>query len=292
MAVTALSTLVAVSTDAGPGDALYGLKRGTEQTQLALAGDARGQTLLEFARTRLQELEELTDADPGLVLETLATMDAQTTEGAAWLTDRAVDTGADAPLDQLTGWSAGQTAGLTALRAALPGSTVDELDRSLGLLADIDARALGLEEVLGCPAGPPIESTDALGPVPGLCLDEQVPPPVAGGEEVPGSVPVPGSGAQSGGATTTTAPGAPGGATGGEQPGTSGEGSGGPLPTAEVPSGGLPSVPVPTIPLPSVSVSVPGSTPSAGTSSSSGSTPGAPLDLNICLGPIAVGSCP
>ena len=113
-----MATLVAVSTDAGPGDPLYGLKRGTEETQLALAGDGRGQTLLDFARTRLHELEELTgsgvsalpaagaagpdgtvvlaaDADPQLVLETLATMDAQTTEGAAWLTDRAVDTGDD-----------------------------------------------------------------------------------------------------------------------------------------------------------------------------------------------------
>ena len=60
MAVTAMATLVAVSTDAGPGDPLYGLKRGTEETQLALAGDGRGQTLLDFARTRLHELEELT----------------------------------------------------------------------------------------------------------------------------------------------------------------------------------------------------------------------------------------
>ena len=81
-------------TDARPGDVLYGLKRGTEQTQLALAGDARGQTLLDFASTRLDEVRALVDearprcrppgadgsagtvlaagADPALVIETLA----------------------------------------------------------------------------------------------------------------------------------------------------------------------------------------------------------------------------
>ena len=41
LTVTALASLVALSTDARPGDVLYGVKRGTEQTQLALAGDDR-----------------------------------------------------------------------------------------------------------------------------------------------------------------------------------------------------------------------------------------------------------
>ena len=108
----------------GPGDVLYGLKRGTEQTQLALAGDARGTTLLGFASTRLDELEHLVEApsalpaaggaagaggtvlaagaDPELVISTLETMDDQTTEGTAWLTDRAVTTADGAPLDDLS----------------------------------------------------------------------------------------------------------------------------------------------------------------------------------------------
>ncbi|SDL67300.1 hypothetical protein SAMN05660642_00652 [Geodermatophilus siccatus] len=42
MTVTALGTVVALSTDAGPGDVLYGVKRGTERTQLVLAGDDGG----------------------------------------------------------------------------------------------------------------------------------------------------------------------------------------------------------------------------------------------------------
>jgi Domain of unknown function (DUF5667) len=315
MAVTALATLVAVSTGAGPGDPLYGLKRGTEQTQLALAGDARGQTLLDLARTRLHELEELTGSgvsalpaaggagpdgtvvlaaatDPRLVLETLATMDAQTTDGAAWLTERAVGTGDDAPLDLLAAWTQDQSEGLAALRDAVPAATVDELDGSLDRLSQISARTVGVQDVLDCPAGVPVESTDQFGPLPGLCLpDGQQTPPVAGGEEDPGSVPAPNEGP---GATTTTPPAAP--SAGGPKPSGAGESPGGTgvpsAPAPEVPGGGgLPSVPVPTLPLPSISVGVPGSAPSAGSSTGSGSVPSLPLGVEVCLGPIQV-NCP
>src|SRR6478609_2104964 len=61
LTVTAAASLVALAGNARPGDVLYGLKRGTEQTQLALAGDAKGTTLLGFASTRLDELEQLVD---------------------------------------------------------------------------------------------------------------------------------------------------------------------------------------------------------------------------------------
>ena len=322
MAVTAMATLVAVSTDAGPGDPLYGLKRGTEETQLALAGDGRGQTLLDFARTRLHELEELTgsgvsalpaagatgpdgtvvlaaDADPALVLETLATMDAQTTEGAAWLTDRAVDTGDDASLDLLAAWSEDQAAGLTALREALPDSTVDELDGSLARLAEIETRTVALSDVLGCPSGVPVEATDQFGPVPGLCLPgETGTPPAAGGED-PGTTPAPGQGSGSTGTDAVPTPGAPGGgtSTGGPQQ-SGGEGEGPNVPTGEVPDGGgVPSVPteptLPSVPLPSVSVGVPGTSSStgAGASTGSGSTPTGGLELEVCLPPLVVVNC-
>jgi hypothetical protein len=318
MAVTALATLVAVATDAGPGDPLYGLKRGTEQTQLAVAGDARGTTLLEFARTRLHELEDLTesgtsalpaagaagsdgttvlaaDVDPALVLETLATMDAQTTEGAAFLTDQAVDSGDDAPLGELAAWNSDQAAGLSALRDALPESTVDELDASLTLLQDISARTVGLEDVLACASGVPVEGTDQFGPVPGLCLPEGETPPVAGGEGDPGSTPGEGSGSE--GTASVPTPAVPGGgtSTAGPQQGGEGEGSGLPggpeVPSGEVPDGeSLPTIPTPTLPVPTISVgvSVPGSSPSTGATSGSTSTPTVPLEVELCLGPIQV----
>ena len=307
MGVTALATLVAVSTDAGPGDALYGLKRGTEQTQLALAGDGRGQTLLDFARTRLHELEDLTASgtsalpaaggsssegtvvlaaggDPTLVLETLATMDDQTTEGAAWLADRAVETGDDAPLDLLAAWTAEQADGLAGLRGAVPESTVDELDASLALLEDIDIRTVALTDALGCAAGPPIESTDAIGPVPGLCLDQPSTPPAAGGSD--GPTPAPGS--DSGGTTaaTPTTPAVPGGTDAGG--GSTGSDPGG-LPTAEVPSGQTPTIPLPTLPLPTTLPTTLPSLPGASTSSPATSSPQPTLEL--CLGPIVLGDC-
>ena len=62
LAVTALATVVAVASDARPGDVLYDLKRGTEETQLVLAGDARGQTLLDLASTRLEEVRALVES--------------------------------------------------------------------------------------------------------------------------------------------------------------------------------------------------------------------------------------
>jgi hypothetical protein len=320
MAVTALATLVAVSTGAGPGDPLYGLKRGTEQTQLALAGDARGQTLLDFARTRLHELEELTgssvsalpaaggagpdgtvvlaaDADPRLVLETLATMDAQTAEGAAWLTEHAVDTGDDAPLDLLAAWTQDQSEGLAALRDGVPDATVDELDGSLNRLSEISARTVGLRDVLDCPAGVPVESTDAYGPLPGLCLpgDPAAVPPT-GGEEGPGSVPAPGQGS---GATATTTPAGPGGGTSTGDSQQSGGGEGGTLPAPPVPGGEQPPVttprlpaplPLPTggLPLPS---GLPGGTTSSGSSTGSTTSPSLPLDIEICLPPLVLGNC-
>lgn len=314
MAVTALATLVAVATGAGPGDPLYGLKRGTEQAQLALAGDGRGQALLDFARTRLQELEDLAgagasalpaagglatdgllvlaaDADPVLVLETLATMDAQTIEGTAFLADRAVGTGDDAPLDLLAAWSEDQTAGLAALREALPRSTVDELDASLARLAEIRSRTVALTDVLGCPAGVPVAATDQLGPVPGLCLPGT--PPVAGDGD-PGTVPAPGAGSDPTGTAAVPTGEAPGGGTSTDRPQQGGDVDNPTGPTAGVPSGGgLPSLPtVPTVPsLPLPSVGLPGGSTGGSPSSSSGTSPGLPLDVEICGGPIVLGSC-
>ena len=66
LAVTAIGGLLGAAQGARPGDLLYDLKRGGEQTQLALASDAeRGPTLLDFASTRLDELTALVGAEAG-----------------------------------------------------------------------------------------------------------------------------------------------------------------------------------------------------------------------------------
>jgi hypothetical protein len=204
LTVTALAGLVAVADGARPGDVLYDLKRGTEQTQLALAGDSRGQTLLDLAGTRLDELESLvgeggsalpaaspagpgdatvsaTGAEAPLVLQTVEAMDAQTREGAIWLTDHAVRTSAAAPLDVLAEWETGQTEGLAALQDLVPDAAAEAVGRSLTLLAEIGARADGLQAALDCPTGPAVDGTDGLGPVPVPCPAPASAPPATGG---------------------------------------------------------------------------------------------------------------
>ncbi|MCF6745634.1 hypothetical protein E9529_15405, partial [Blastococcus sp. KM273128] len=182
---------MAVAAGAQPGDPLYDLKRGTEQTQLALAGDSRGQTLLELAGTRLEELTLLVGTgDAALVERTLQTMDEHTTQGAAWLAAQAVQAADAAPLEPLARWTAEQSGGLAALAADLPPGAAPAYERSTELLGALAARVEELRGALGCPAGPAVVGDDALGPVPGVCLTDT---PVAVVEESPATVP-PGGG--------------------------------------------------------------------------------------------------
>jgi hypothetical protein len=298
LTVTTLATLVAVADGTGPGDVLYDLKRGTERTQLALAGDSRGQILLDFASTRLDELEVLvgdgasalpaampagpgdaavsaTGADPVLVLETLQAMDAETGEGTVWLTDRAVESSDAGPLDHLAQWAAGQADDLVALQDLVPDAAAEAVGRSLTLLADVGARADGLQAALGCPAGPAVDGTDDLGPVPVPC-----PPPA------PGPPPAGGSGGTStrtstvdGGAPVATDPTVPTPApTGGRGPG-----------------GTVPAPPTPVVPSPTTSV--PGGLlpPLSTTAPQRPSTPTVQLPpvgpVTVCVPPLAIGHC-
>lgn len=243
LTVTSLATLVALSTGAHPGDVLYGVKRGTEQTQLALAGDSRGQTLLDLARTRLGELDDL-GGDAGLAESTLATMDRQTSEGAAWLASRAVDSSDAAPLDRLSGWADEQSARLTAARSEVPAPAADDVDDSLVLLTDITARADGLRAALACPPGPAVSGADRLGPVPAGCLPEPLGPADPGGSTDPLTgadvrAPVTGDPSAPQPAGPTGQPPAPG---GGLPPAPAP--SAGPAPTT-APGGGLPPAPLP-----------------------------------------------
>jgi hypothetical protein len=316
VAVTALAGLVAVSAGAQPGDPLYGLKRGTEQTQLALASDSsRGQTLLDFASTRLHELDQLlsegttalpaaggdgdsgavlaADASPELVTQTLKTMDAQTTEGASWLATRAVQTGTASSLEFLAQWTAQQSADLSALVSEVPAGARDAMGNSLALLGQVGARDVALQNALTCPAGPATAGSDGLGPVPTDCA-QQTPPSAAGGSTAePGGVP--GGEQTTADLPTTEVPAVP--TQGGGSGGSSGASGGSTAATTvpSVPRTTVPSVPapsLPSLPLPSVSVSLPGSSNGSGSTPSSGSTSStSPPPVSICLGPIVVGDC-
>ena len=308
LTVTALATVVAVSADAQPGDLLYDLKRGTEETQLALAGDARGETLLELAGTRLDEVRALVDdgvtalpaagssddgqtvlaagADAALVVETLSTMDAQTAEGAAWLTDRAVTTESDRPLEVLARWAESQSDELAGLQDDVPVEAQDDVADSLVLLADIATRVTGLGSALDCAAGPAVAGSDELGPVPALCVPEgstaTAPAAPGSGGSSTGAVPeVPSTGT----AAVPPVPGQPLPSVGGVVPGAPGSSDSGATPTPVVPLP-TPGLPVPTVPSTSLSVPVlPGSTATTTTPAPT-SAP-----LTVCLGPIAIGTC-
>ena len=249
LTVTALATLVAVSSNARPGDALYGLKRGTEQTQLALTGDSRGQTLLDFATTRLAEVGGLVgnggSPDSALLLDSLRTMDSETTEGAAWLTAHAVDTRSTAPVDALENWTSGQSAGLSALIPTLPAGPRTAAGRSLDLLRRVDVRAAALSTALGCPGGPATRGTDDLGPVPAPCAATGAVAPAGTGTTsgVPLPSSVPQQPQQQPGAVPAD-PGLPGTNAGGSSPDSTGSG---PAPSA---GAGLPAPVGPSLPAP------------------------------------------
>ncbi|HET6394954.1 MAG TPA: DUF5667 domain-containing protein [Blastococcus sp.] len=312
LTVTALAGLVAVAEGARPGDVLYDLKRGTEQTQLAVAGDARGQTLLDFASTRLDEIEELVGdsgtalpaasagqdagtvsaagADPALVLETLRTMDEQTAEGAVWLTDRAVASRDGRPLDDLAAWAAGQSGELAALQPRMPEEATAAVGQSLALLTEIGARTDALDTALACPGGAAVAGSDRLGPVPAPCrTPEPAPPATSGGPTEPGTGSVPGATTPGSAAPgqpadpSTTVPGVPG--TSGGQQSTPSVPVPVPTPT---PGGGL----VPSLPLP---LPLPGNT-GGGAASTTTSPPVVKLPpvgpITLCLPPLAtVGNC-
>ncbi len=293
LTVTSLATLVALSTGARPGDVLYGLKRGTEQTQLALAGDSRGQTLLDLARTRLDELTAL-DGDPSLVRSTLATMDEQTSEGASWYFARALGTSDVAPLDRLSGWTADQSTQLEAVRGEVPAEATDDVAGSFGLLADVTERADVIRAALDCPTRPAVAGADRLGPVPGQCV---VPPPAPAptpAQQGPGSpaapsAPVPEAPlpttAPQGPAAQPTTPAGPGG-----QPAPAPAPPAVPLPTlppapSSAPGGLLPELPLPELPLP-------GPAPAPSASAPALDVPLGPLPVGVCLGNVLhLGRC-
>src|SRR4051794_2922184 len=206
VAVTAFAGLVAVSTGADPGDPLYALKRGTEQTQLALASDStRGRTLLDFAGTRLHELQDLVKssdsaapaggagdaAAPTTVLaaapsaallrDTIATMNRQTTEGTYWVTTEALRAQDPAMLRDLSRWVAGQSSGLRALEPDIPQAAQTAAGQALTLLDSIGGRSATLITSVTCPSGPTTAGADQLGPIPTPCTAPSAVPGPGGG---------------------------------------------------------------------------------------------------------------
>jgi hypothetical protein len=269
--VTALTVLA--SYRALPGDTLYALKRHSEQVELALERNPqeRGLKELSLAQTRLAEIGQLiargtgtapgqpggSAADTGLLAQALADMDKYTREGAAQVTEYAVQHRSDQALAELARWTAAQQAAVAGMRSRLPEPARTQADGSLALLTQLATRVQGLHRDLPCGC---LDRTgqDALGPKPcPSCQVPRSPAPQRTGSRAPRPA-----------ATSPPPGGLP-----SERPGTS------PSPTAQtsqppstapaatIPTTsapGLPSVPLPTAtpaPLPSSAQNPDGSDP-------------------------------
>jgi len=309
LTVTALGGLLAAAQGARPGDLLYDLKRGGEQTQLALAGDSsRGRTLLDFASTRLDEVGELVGVDPNadavvgttpsggevglaagpdadLVLTTLQTMDAQTTGGTAALTEQAVQQADAGVLRQLTDWAAGQQSGLAELAPVMPTGALPGLDAARSLVDQVVARGAALGTALACPGGPSTAGADELGPLPAAC-PAAAPPTAAAAPATPAAPsPAPSDPGPSGSvpAASTPAPGA-------AAPGAPGATSAAVPSTGALPTGALPTPTVPARPgleLPSL----PGLPPAPTSTAPVVSVPPLVPGVQVCAPPLITVGC-
>ncbi|MEN3361783.1 MAG: hypothetical protein V7637_5765 [Mycobacteriales bacterium] len=258
------------SRNAMPGDALYALKRGTENAELRLArGDeARGRRYLELARTRAGEVEDLAtdrDADPTTLVDTLGTMDQQTKAGVRLLTIAAVGRSSDDLLVFVGTWASQQYQPLLKTLPSLPRAAQQRLLESATLLSQVSERVSVLRTQLGCAclAGAP---TDELGTYPckGPCAGAQKPasatptgiPTRPPGRPSETGVPRPTTPASGSAAPRPTrGPGQGGGGNPAPSrgPGTSAPGGGGGLPVPlPLPTGGgsLPLPSIPGLPLP------------------------------------------
>jgi hypothetical protein len=169
----ALSGMSAASGDAVPGDALYGLKRSTEQAQLALAGSdlARGQLHFAFAKTRLSEANSL-HSNLSSLTTVLNDMDNQTREAVRLLTTVTANRHDTAPLDAVDAFVAVQRRGLTALSSQLSGPALSRVQDSVALLDTVRHRSAGLRTGLTACNGTG-SGSDELGPQPRTCKNER-----------------------------------------------------------------------------------------------------------------------
>nr|WP_180218463.1 DUF5667 domain-containing protein [Streptomyces albus] len=159
VAAGALGGAAAASTDALPGDSLYGLKRGMEDLQLDLAGDDadRGSLLLDHASTRMQEAHRLMERDRAGALDhealaevrkALSGMRQDASEGHRLLSTAYRQDGDLAPIRSLSRFTKKHRAGWTRLRDRLPVQLRDVSDEVTSVFDAIDQDVTPLRALL------------------------------------------------------------------------------------------------------------------------------------------------
>jgi uncharacterized membrane protein YgcG len=293
-----LGVTVWLSRSALPGDALYGLKRTSERVQLFFASSDtdRAKDYLQFAQRRADEVKSLLHRGQAsaigtrpaaagvssqatkLISQTLNSADSDTRTAMRLLGAQVARKKSAAALDPMKQWAPPQLQRLQGIANSAPAGAVrDRIDHSVGVIKQVWARTLALDQTAGC-ACTGSAGSDTLGPrpctpcgsrsgTPGGATGSGAPTsPVAPGRtggtagtagtqprsSAGGASSVGGGGATGGGVPATTSPGA-GSRTGGggAAPGSSSSRPGLPVPVPTLP------VPVPTLPLPLPSVSNP-----------------------------------
>lgn len=159
VAAGALGGVAAASTDALPGDALYGLKRGMEDLKLDMSDNdaSRGQVYLDMAGTRMQEARRLMergragDLDSEFVREVrkaLSGMHQEAAEGHRLLTAAYQRDGSLRPMEVLNDFSASHRQDWTDLRDRLPSQLTDVSDQVTSVFAAIDEDVAPLQGLL------------------------------------------------------------------------------------------------------------------------------------------------
>jgi hypothetical protein len=218
-AITAVTGVGIGASRSLPGDPFYGVKRASEDVQLAatFGDEAKGKRHLEFARTRLGEVEALagrssalTDFMPGAagalgplsaedksstIVATLGDMDEETRAGSDALVEVALSSGSTEPLRALDEFTQEQFADLKAVLPALPQDARSRARTSLALLTAVATRTVAV-------ANPSkVDETPGTDPTPSVTKS---PPkrPGSGGSKTP----EPTATTEPGTSTTTPAP--------------------------------------------------------------------------------------
>ncbi|WP_406095713.1 DUF5667 domain-containing protein [Streptomyces sp. NBC_01013] len=181
VAAGAFGGVAAASSDALPGDSLYGLKRGMEDIHLGLAdGDTdRGEVYLDQASTRLSEARRLMerarsgDLDHeqlGEVRRTLNGMTHDATEGHRLLHAAYERDGAIGPIQTLDSFSRAHRDSWSSLRDRLPVQLTDVGNQVSSVFTAIDDEVAPLQSLLPSPpeksSGPQESGSTGAGSAP------------------------------------------------------------------------------------------------------------------------------
>jgi hypothetical protein len=172
VAAGAFGGVAAASSDALPGDSLYGLKRGIEDFRLGLADgeDERGRAYLDLASTRLSEARRLMERDRGGPLDheslgevrrALSGMRHDASEGHRLLSAAyAHDPDSLAPMQALSSFSQSHRETWGALRERLPVQLGDVSEQVSSVFDAIDDDVAPLQSMLPQPPAQDDDSGD------------------------------------------------------------------------------------------------------------------------------------